>query len=86
MLINAPFGKEKKNGEQIAEKKKSVDSKINRLLWLEMLLDYWLKMKNLCICWGKKGLYRFTCVLDTLRDGKLTQEWCREGEGRRRRR
>lgn len=42
------------------------------------------KEKSSYLLGGKKGSYRFTCVLDTLRDGKLTQEW--RGEGRRRRR
>lgn len=70
MLINAPIA------TKWMTMMKMLHLKINRLLCLKMfLLNY--PLTNLKSVSGKcrgEGLYRFTCVLDTLRDGKLTQQ------------
>ncbi len=60
-----------------------LDLKTNTLLCLRIfLLKYPLKYKILkFVGAGGEGLYRFTCYLDTLRDGKLTQQLVSNSRG-----
>lgn len=60
-----------------------LDLTMNTLLRLKMfLLNYPLKQKiSKFAGTGGEGLYRFTCYLDTLRDGKLTQQLVSNSRG-----